>query len=341
MSSTAPLRMLFMGSDAIALPTLEFLFEDKSQMKIQAVYTQPDRARGRGKKVLPNAVKTWATEHDISVHQPELFGEDEIQALLDLEPDIILVMAYGHLLPQRVLDAPPLGIFNIHTSLLPKLRGASPIETAIATGMSKSGLSLMKLVMKMDAGPICDQGRIAIDSLETGGSFREKMALAGPVLLRRNLNNMLNGSTESEPQNEESVSYCRLLVKQDGQLDFNQPARVLAKRINGLNPWPGCYAQIEDLDLKVGLADWSASEDSCEPGQIVECSSKGVGVGTGEGLLKLLTLQKPGGKMLPTGEFLRGYPMKPGMRFASREMHPLESKIPVSHKRVFQLYTKP
>jgi methionyl-tRNA formyltransferase len=341
MSSIARTRLVFMGSDAIALPTLRCLIEDKGQLGIEAVYTQPDRPRGRGKKVQPNAIKIWATEHGIPMYQPDSFGVDEVQCLLDLDPDIILVMAYGHLLPQGVLDVAPLGIYNIHTSLLPKLRGASPIETAVASGLSESGVSLMKLVMKMDAGPICGQERIPIESLETGGSYRDKMEVASSVLLERSLKGMLDGSIESEPQDEDAVTYCRLLVKQDGQLDFGQSARVLSNRINGLNPWPGCYAQFEDMDLKLGLAGWSTSEDSYDPGLVVECGSNQVSVGTGEGLLNLLMLQKAGGKMLPTETFLRGYPITPGSRFSSSEMHPLESLKPFSRKRVFQLYRKP
>jgi len=340
MSSTTPHKLIFMGSDVIALPTLKFLSGMQAQVEIEAVYTQPDRARGRGKKVQPNTIKTWAKEHGLPVVQPDGFGNDEIQRLLNLKPDIILVMAYGHLLPQVILDAASQGIYNIHTSLLPKLRGASPVETAVATGMMESGVSLMKLVLKMDAGPICDQERLRITSLETAGSYREKLALASPLLMQRNLSAMLDGSIESEPQDEQAVSYCRLLVKQDGQLDFSQSARVLSNRINGLNPWPGCYVLLEGVDLKVGLASWSESDDAYEPGQIVECSSYRVCVGTGEGLLNMLNLQKPGGKMLPAEVFLRGYPINPGLRFVSREMHALESKTPVSHKRVFQLYTK-
>jgi methionyl-tRNA formyltransferase len=254
---------------------------------------------------------------------------------------VILVMAYGHLLPQQILDAAPLGIYNLHTSLLPRLRGASPIESAVAIGLEQSGVSLMRLVMKMDAGPVCDQQPVGISLLETGGSYREKLAHASAELLQRNLPKLLNGSISAIAQIDSDVSYCRLLVKQDGQLDFTQSADVLAKRINGLNPWPGCYAPLIGEVIKIGLADWFPMPGTYEPGEVVRLQDDAVIVGTRNGLLKCLQLQKPGGRMLPAGEFLRGNPIQLGARFESREMHPLESMKPVSHKRVFQLYAKP
>ena len=330
-----------MGSDAIALPTLEYLFGEKERVSITAVYTQPDKARGRGKKVQPNAIKNWAIDRGIHVFQPDTFGEEEIQELYGVKAEVILVMAYGHLLPQSVLDAPAQGIFNIHTSLLPQLRGASPIETAVASGMEESGVTLMRLVKKMDAGPVCDQERLSIELQETGGSFREKLALASPPLLQRNLHAILDGKIQSAEQNQEAVSYCRLLVKQDGQLDFTQPAQVLAHRINGLNPWPGCFAELDGVNLKIGLASFLDSEETVEPGIVIACDSDGVQVGTGRGVVNFHSLQKPGGKMLPAASYLLGNPIVPGSQFISQEMHPLMSKKPISHKRVFQLYAKP
>lgn len=330
-----------MGSDAITLPTLKFLWSERERVRMAALYTQPDKARGRGKKIQANAVKTWALEQGIPVRQPERFGEGEIEELRRLKPEIMLVMAYGQLLPQAVLDTPPLGIYNLHTSLLPELRGASPIETAVASGMTESGVSLMRLIRKMDAGPVCDQERLAIAPLETGGGYREKLAQASPRLLNRNFDRLLDGSIELIPQSEETASYCRLLVKQDGQLDFKQPASALSYRINGLNPWPGCFAALEGTVLKFELSTWLDDSRSHEPGMVVGANSEGVLVGTGRGLLQILALQKPGGKLLSADVFLRGYPIDPGFHFISQEMHPLVSRKPVSHKRVFQLYAKP
>ena len=341
MSRLPPVRLVFMGSDPIVLPTLDYLLSKSGLVEIGTVYTQPDRARGRGKKVQPNAVNSWAMERSIPVVQPESFDEEAIEELQELNPSIIFVMAYGHLLPQKVLDCPPLGIYNIHTSLLPALRGASPIESAVASCVAESGVTLMKLVMKMDAGPICGQLSVAKDDLETGGSYRKKLSDASPGLLKTHLTSILDGSIRSQEQDESAVTYCRLLVKQDGQLDFEHPARELAQRINGLNPWPGCYAELNQQLLKVGTASWTNEACVQEPGVIVKSDSGGVSVATAEGVLNLFSLQKPGGKMLAADDFLRGFPVEPCSRFESRPMHPLITKKPVSHKRVFQLYTKP
>lgn len=335
------MRMVFMGSDEIAIPTLEYLIGVSDLITLEAIYTQPDRARGRGKKVQPNAIKSWALEQSLSVIQPESFGAEEVEALQELQPDIILVMAFGHLLPRVVLDISRLGIYNIHTSLLPELRGASPIETAVASGFVESGVSLMQLVMRMDAGPICAQSVVPIAPLETGGTYRRKLADASPQLLGEYLASMVDGSIEIEEQDEAVSTYCRLLVKPDGQLDFRRSAKSLASRINGLNPWPGCSVKLDGVVLKVGSATFQSDEYAGESGEIVKCDSDGVCVATGEGILKLLTLQKPGGKLLEVSDFLRGYQIDEGLRFENQEMHPLISKKPVSHKRVFQLYQKP
>jgi len=341
MPDSAVTRIVFMGSDAIALPSLNYLYGQSSTVCIQAIYTQPDRARGRGKKVQANAIKLWALEKGIPVYQPESFDEAAIASLAELKADCLLVMAYGHLLPQSVLDLPPLGIYNLHTSLLPELRGPSPIETAVASGFELSGVSLMQLVLKMDAGPLLDQETVAISEKETGGSYREKLAAASARLLERNLGAITQAEVKLTEQDEAQVTYCRLLVKQDGQLDFSQPARVLAQRINGLNPWPGCALALDTLKLKVGLAAWSEDLAGGALGEIVELDESAVSVATAEGTLQLLSLQKPGGKLLPVGSFLRGFPLKKGMCFQSCEMHGLISRKPVSHKRVFQLYKKP
>ena len=333
--------MIFMGSDVIALPTLDYLWAKREKVEITAVYTQPDRARGRGKKIQANEIKTWALEKAIPVYQPEQFGEAAIEELSAQNPEVILVMAYGHLLPQAVLDLPDLGIYNIHTSLLPALRGASPIETAVAAGLEESGVSLMQLVMKMDAGPVCDQERIPILEDDTGATFREKLANASPDLLARNLESLLDGSIQSTEQAEVDVSYCRLLVKQDGQLDFSKSAKELAHRINGLFPWPGCSAELNGVMLKFGLAGFEDNHQSFEPGVVLDGETNCVRIGTGLGVLQVHRMQKPGAKMLPVDAFLLGNPIAAGERFISREMHPLIVAKPVSHKRVFQLYAKP
>ncbi len=340
MPSPSQARFVFMGSDEIAVPVLNFLAAESDSVKLVGLYTQPDRARGRGKKIQPNSIKQWAMEHEVPVFQPEKFDDHAIQKLADLKSGVIVVMAYGHLLPQPVLDIPAFGIFNIHTSLLPELRGASPIETAVASGMSMSGVTLMKLVLKMDAGPICDQQVVDIDENETGGSYRAKLGQAGPEILSRNLPSIIAGTINETSQEESKATYCRLLVKQDGQLDFSKPARELAERVRGLFPWPGCTVVIGKTRLKVGMAGWSPENANSAPGTIVQADNQIVSVATEEGTFHITQFQKPGGRLLGVGEFLRGFPIEVGQQFISQEMHGLVSMKPVSHKRVFQLYQK-
>lgn len=336
MESANTVNLVFMGSDEIALPALDFLSR-QPRVCIQAVYTQPDRARGRGKKVVRNAIKLWADEREIPVYQPESFNGEAMDELDELKPDLILVMAYGHILKDRVLALPPLGIFNLHASLLPKLRGASPIETAIATGEKVTGVTLMGLVSAMDAGPMFDKAEIVVEGTDTGGSMRVKLAEACPELLERNLEGLLGGTLSGVEQALDEVTYCRLLVKQDGGLNFEASAEELCDRIQGLNPWPGCFARFGDSVIKVGAAGFEPGSIS-KAGQLVSADDSGVLVETGSGLLRLLKLQKPGGKMLSAGDFLRGFPMVAGDHFSSSPMHGLVSMKPVSHKRVFQLY---
>ncbi len=340
MSSGSPTSLVFMGSDPIAIPSLEFLWSRQEEVGLRAVYTQPDRPQGRGGRVRPTRVKAWAMARGIDVYQPVSFAQRDIQRLTALNPDLIVVMAYGHVLPQPVLDVPRLGIFNLHASLLPKLRGASAVETAIVYGEKMTGVSLMRMVLKLDAGPVIDQEAIAIHEADTGGSLRKTLSEVGLVILKRNLEGLMAGNLPELPQSEEEVTYCRLMVKSDGQLNFAEPARALARRIMGLNPWPGCFARIGPVILKMGHASHRDESAQGRFGEILALSSEGLELATGDGVLIVKSLQRPGGKLLPVNEFARGFPLQVGDRFESAEMHPLVSKKPISQKRVFQLYKK-
>ncbi|MDI1248939.1 MAG: methionyl-tRNA formyltransferase [Lacunisphaera sp.] len=328
------LKIVFMGSDAIALPALNWLVGG-GIAQVVAVFTQPDRAAGRGQKVQANAIKLWALERGLPVLQPEKIGAPEQQQLADLQPDLTLVMAYGHILKQDVIATPRLGTLNLHTSVLPQYRGASPIQTAIACGEKETGVTLMRLVRELDAGPVADVERVAIESLDTATEVEARLAQACVPLLARCLPAIAAGTQIFTAQNADQVTFCRRLEKSDGGLDFTQPAAALAARSNGLNPWPGCSVVIAGQTVKLGLADVGSLIDyqPTGPGVVLGADPEGLLVDTGQGILRLRKLQRPGGRMLPAAEFLRGLSVAPGTTLASAPMPPLVGRVPFPFRK--------
>lgn len=353
-----PLRLVFMGSDPIALPLLNWIAGDDGarHARIVAVYTQPDRPSGRGQKIRPNAIKTWALERGIPVHQPEKLTDETRAELAVLAPDLALVMAYGHLLRDDFINTPRLGTLNLHTSLLPKYRGASPIQTAIACGERETGVSLMRIVRKLDAGPVADVERVRIENLDTALDVEQKLAAACVPLVARALPQLATGALQFTGQDEAEATFCRRLEKADSALDFNVPAAVLAARINGLYPWPACNVEIDGVHpIKFGRADcvawtiptwmsilsgykgkvscmafgntmmWAAgglagTADPLPPGTILPSDTSAIHIATADGILRVHRLQRPCGKMLPASDFLRSFPIRPGTRLPSHAM---------------------
>ncbi len=325
------LKIVFMGSDAIALPALDWLAgEGSAHGRIVAVFTQPDRAVGRGQKIQPNAIKLWALARGLPVHQPEKFGDADRAILASYAPDLSLVMAYGHILRQPVIDTPRLGTVNLHASLLPKLRGASPIQTAIATGERETAVSLMRIVLALDAGPVADAERVPIGPHDTGTEVEAEMARACVPLLARTLPRLAAGALEFVQQDHAAATFCRRLEKSDGALDFTRSAAELAARINGLMPWPGCAIEFAGQPLKFGLAEVGhpSGDSSVAAGTVVGATGAGLDIACGEGVLRVLRLQRPGGRMLAAAEFLRGSPIPVGTIFPSRPMAPLVAAQP-------------
>ena len=250
------MRLVFMGSDPIALPLLEWLAgEGGALAEIIAVYTQPDRPAGRGQKVEAGPIRRWAAARQLPVRQPEKLAPDERVWLAAQQADVALVMAYGQILKDDFIATPRLGTLNLHASILPKHRGASPVQTAIACGDPETGVTLMRVVRKLDAGPVADVERVPIAPLETAAEVERKLAAACVPLLARTLPRLRAGTLEFSVQNDQAATYCRRMVKEDGRLDFAAPAAALAARINGLFPWPGCVAEINGVVVKLGLAD--------------------------------------------------------------------------------------
>jgi methionyl-tRNA formyltransferase len=328
------LKIVFMGSDAIALPALNWI-AGSGIGHVTGVFTQPDRAVGRGQQVQANAIKLWAESKGISVFQPEKFSAADQLRLAAVQPDLTLVMAYGHILKQDVIDTPRLGTFNLHTSILPKYRGASPIQTATACGETVTGVTFMRLVLELDAGPVADVERVMIGPLDTAAEVEAKLSAACVPLLQRVLPAVAAGAQAFTDQLGNEVTFCRRLEKADGVLDFSAPAAVLAARINGLNPWPGCSVAINDQPVKLGLADTgSQAGGSGSPvGTVLGSDSEGLLVATGQGVLRLRKLQRPGGKLLPASDFLRGFPVSAGTLLPSRPMPPLVATRPFPFRR--------
>ena len=346
-----PLKVVFMGSDPIALPLLDWLMgEGSAAAHLLAIYTQPDRPAGRGQKVEAGPIKQWALAHGVPIRQPEKLSTEERAWLAAQEADVALVMAYGHILGEAFIATPRLGSLNLHASLLPKYRGASPIQTAVACGESETGVALMQIVKKLDAGPVADVEHVGVAPLDTALDVERKLAAACVPLLARVWPRLCEGTLTFTPQDEAKASYCRRLVKEDGRLDFAAPAPTLATRINGLFPWPGCSVEINGVPVKVGLADAVArvadpgyniatpgtavaelgdlGYNTATPGTIIGTDAEGLLVATGEGILRLRKLQRPGGRLLPATEFLRGFPIATGTRLPSQAMSSLVSPQP-------------
>lgn len=324
-------RVVFLGSDGIALPGLDWLASQPG-IEVGGVFTQPDRPVGRGQEIRGNAIKAWAAARGIVVLQPARLGPAERDALAALRPDLALVMAYGHILKDEFIATPRCGTVNLHASILPKYRGASPIQTAIAAGETETGVALMRIVRELDAGPVAEVERVPIAPLDTALEVEGKLAAAVPRLLARTLDGILDGTLAFHPQEAARATFCRRLEKADGAIDFATPASELAATINGLYPWPGVQLAINGVVIKLGLADVADGPAPTHAGTVIGADALGLLVGTSHGVLRLRRLQRPGGKMLPAADFLRGFPILAGTRLPSRPMPHLASETPFKKK---------
>lgn len=312
-----------MGSDEIAVPLLEWLVTvGRTHAVVTAIYTQPDRAVGRGQRVQPNAIKRWAMDRAIPVRQPDRLTAAVREELAAESPDLALVMAYGHILRDAFIATPRRGTLNLHASILPAYRGASPIQSAIAAGEAKTGVSLMRIVRELDAGPVADIETCPILPTDTAVEVEAKMAAACVPLIARNLPLLAAGTLQFVEQDHARASYCRKLTKSDGALDFSAPASELAARINGLHPWPGCHCEFGGQTLRLGGASLAPDIDggNTPPGTRLATADTRLCLATGQGALELTRLQRPGGRMLPAADFLRGFEIPTGAVVPSQPM---------------------
>jgi methionyl-tRNA formyltransferase len=324
-----PLRLVFMGSDPIGLPLLDWLAgEGRGVARVVAVVTGPDRPSGRGQAVRPNSVKARAAAHGLPTLQPERLDAGVLAGLAELRPDVSLVVAFGHILRDEFINLPRLGTLNLHASLLPRYRGASPIQAAIASGDGGTGMTLMRIVRELDAGPVGGAEPVSISPLDTASDLERSLASAAVALAARTLPLLGEGGLAFRDQDRAGASYCRRLDKADGVLDFSAPAAMLSARVNALHPWPSVAVEAAGMPVKLGLADAVAGAGAAAAGTVVGADELGLLVAAGSGLLRVRRLQRPGGRMLDAPEFLRGLPIPAGTVLPSRPMPALVSGSP-------------
>lgn len=301
------MKIIFAGTPEFAVPTLQMLL-DSGQAPC-AVYTQPDRPAGRGRHALASPVKQLALQHGLPVCQPLSFKEPgAVAELCALNADLMVVVAYGLLLPQTVLDAPRLGCVNLHASLLPRWRGAAPIQRAISAGDAQTGVTLMRIELKLDAGPMLKKSATPIGVDETAGELHDRLALIGADLLRDALPDLLTGSLPGEIQQEAWVTYAEKLHKQEARIDWRQAAVELERQVRAFNPWPVAETLFQGKQLRIWRAKALPQLAQGEPGR-VSVVGKSMHVSTGEGVLRLDEVQLPGGKRLAVEAFLNAHPV--------------------------------
>ena len=329
------MKFAFMGSDPIALPLLVYLQRERpGGWELEVVYTQPDRRTGRGMRRQANAIKEWALGQGIEVRQPRKCGPEEEAYLASAGIEMVLVMAFGQILTRSFLAVPPRGVLNLHPSLLPRLRGPSPIHTAIAVGLEETGVSLMKIIPKLDAGPVADVEHVRILPGETAPALHARLGEACPALVGRNLEALAQSPLSFTEQDETKVTYCRIIEKSDCHLDFHGHAEELVNRIRAFQPWPGTRFPIGGMELHIlEAAAEPQAPGRAAPGTVQTDVNGNLTISCGEGALRPLRLQRPGGNPLPTDAFLRGFPIEDGLVLESRAMRPLEAKEPFPYRR--------
>jgi methionyl-tRNA formyltransferase len=301
----SPMRIIFAGTPDFSVPCLQALRD--AGHEVVAVYTQPDRPAGRGRKLTPGPVKEAATALGLPLFQPTSLRDPEaIATLRDLGADLMVVVAYGLLLPQAVLDIPRLGCVNVHASVLPRWRGAAPIQRAILAGDRESGVTIMRMEAGLDTGPMYLIRRLTLDPRETGGSLHDKLSLLGATALVEALPGIAAGSLVPESQDDSQANYAHKLAKAEAEVDWSQPAVAIDRLIRAFDPWPVAQTQLDGASLRLWGCDLSdlAPPPGAEPGQVIGASKAGILVATGAGVLRLTRLQPPGKRPMSTAEFL-------------------------------------
>ncbi len=310
------MKIIFMGTPDFAVGTFEALLQ--AGHEITLAVTQPDKPKGRGKTMQFPPVKEAAMVHGIEVFQPRRIREPEcIEYLRKFQADIIVVVAFGQILPKEILDMPPKGCINVHASLLPRYRGAAPIQWAVINGEQVTGVTTMRMDEGLDTGDMIMKEEVALEQGETGGSLFGRLAQTGAELCVRTLTAIEEGTAVYTPQDHTKATHTTMIKKELGEIDWTKPAEELECLIRGLNPWPSAYTKLKGKTLKIWKAyvEESSKQTGCqEAGTIIESGRAGLIVQTGQGSLKLLEVQLEGKKRMETDAFLRGYPVENGTR---------------------------
>ena len=302
------MRVVFMGTPDIAATCLKKILSDG--FEVVGVYTQPDRPKGRGMKLVASPVKQVAQDAGIPVFQPENFREEEtVEQLRSLKPDVCAVVAYGRILPQKVLDIPKLGCINIHASILPKYRGSAPYQWAVLDGLKETGVTAMYLVREMDAGDIIDVSKTPIGENETAGELLDRLAVLGAALLSKTLSRFAAGEEIARTHQDESqVSYAPMLDKSMCPIDWSKTAQQIHNQVRGLHPWPVATMELNGTLFKVH--ETRVVPGSGEPGAVLELNKNGLVIDCGQGAVEIRALQAEGGKRMAAPDYFRGHPLK-------------------------------
>ena len=311
------MRIVFMGTPDFSVPALEALVEGGHE--VVAAITQPDKPKGRGKAVRMTPVEEKAMELGIPVYQPVKVREPEfVEKLRQMEPDAIVVVAFGQILPKSILEIPRYGCVNIHASLLPKYRGAAPIQWAVIDGERESGVTTMFMNEGLDTGDMLEKEAVTLDPKETGGSLHDKLSAIGGRLILSTLKGLEDGTLKGTPQTDEGTCYAKMLKKSLGDIDWTMDAAAIERLIRGLNPWPSAYTCLHGKTLKIWDGDVLEREYGVEPGTVAEVAKDRLVVQTGQGSLAIRSLQLEGKKRMDAGDFLRGYAVEAGTRLERR-----------------------
>jgi methionyl-tRNA formyltransferase len=311
-----PLRIIFMGTAELACASLTALAREPD-FAVAAVVTQPDRPKGRDLKLQASAVKELAVRLQLPVLQPERArNEIFVQQLRELQSDLMVVAAYGQILPQAILDLPRYGCLNVHTSLLPKYRGAAPIQWAILSGESETGVTIMKMDAGLDTGDILTQQTTPIREDDNSQTLHDRLANLGAELLISTIRDHVARKIKPQPQPAEGSSYARKITREDGRLGWSQPARALWNRIRAFTPWPGAFTHLPAQPHLLKIWQAEVSSATGEAGTILQADKAGIVIACGEQSLRVTQLQREGGRRLTAQEFLAGHPFKPGDKFS-------------------------
>jgi methionyl-tRNA formyltransferase len=314
------LTVVFAGTPEFSVPAFEAIAA--SRHRLAAVYTQPDRRSGRGLKLEGSPIKQAAAARGRPIEQPaSLKDPAAIARLAAYRPDVMVVVAYGLLLPQAVLDVPRLGCVNIHASLLPRWRGAAPIQRALLAGDSQTGVTIMRMEAGLDTGPMLSSEAIPIGPADTGGSLHDRLAVLGARMIVTALDSLESGTAAFEPQEDAGATYARKLSKAEASLDWTQSAELLERQVRAFDPWPVAETRLDGQQLRIWRAHTAQGVDPAPPGTVISADEAGIAVMTGKGVLVIDRLQLPGKRIMEAAEFLRGHALRRGQAFGNQELN--------------------